>query len=87
MEFSKKQAVTLASDYLHRVIEEKLTEHFRSCEVRDSLSRGRACYLPGNMDDYWYIELPLLFYEKSLQVGGTSKYLAICKITGTVSII
>ncbi len=87
MEFSKDQAVKLASDYLHRAIEEKLAEHFQVCEVRDSLPKGRACYIPGNMDDYWYIELPILFEEKSLQVGGSSKYLAICKITGTVSII
>jgi hypothetical protein len=87
MEFSQDQAIKLASDYLHRLIEEKLTDHFQGCEVRDSFPKGRACYLPGNTDDYWYVEMPLLFEEKSLQVGGGSKYLAICKITGTVSII
>ena len=87
MALSKDEAVKLATEHLRRAVEEELTQYFRECEVRDVLPEQGNTYwsLPGNKEDYWYIEVPHLYRERPLQFGGSPKYLAICKQTGAVS--
>ena len=89
MEFSKDQAVNLASEYLRLVVEQELGKYFQQGRVSDALPEGAITYwcLPENKADYWYIEVPNLFRQRSLQVGGSSEYLAISRKTGTVSTV
>ncbi len=89
MALSKDQAIKLATEHLRRAVEKELTQYFRECEVRDVLPDQGNIYwsLPGNKGDYWYIEVPHIYRERPLHVGGGSKYLAICKQTGAVSTV
>ncbi len=89
MALSKDQAVKLATEHLRRAVEKELSQYFRECEVRDVLPDEGNTYwsLPGDKEDYWYIEVPHIYRERPLHVGGGSKYLAICKQTGAVSTV
>jgi len=89
MDVSKDQALNLASDYLRLVVKQELDNYFQQGRVSDALPEGAIAYwcLPGCKADYWFVEVPQIRRGQPLQVGGNSEYLAICKITGTVSII
>jgi hypothetical protein len=75
MALSKDQAVKLATEHLRRAVEKELTQYFRECEVRDVLPDQGNTYwsLPGNKEDYWYIEVPHFYRERPLHVGGGPK--------------
>ena len=89
MDLSKDKAVNLASDYLQRVVEQKLNNYYQQGRVSDALPEGAITYwcLPGSKADYWFIEVPQIRRERFLQVGGNFEYLAISRKTGAISTI
>lgn len=84
MSITKEKAGQLAAMHLKQVIERTLSAHFQNAQVHDSLDGAFYFTLTGKPEDYWYIEVPVLFGPRIVQSGGDSLFLAINKTTGEV---